>query len=277
MKISIVIVTYNRLAELAELLESIALQTVLPHEVIIVNDAGESIEPLVSLYSELPIKAIELTENVKHVRARNIGVKHVTGDAIMLCDDDDFITETHLEQAVIGLQHADFVYFDAEIVQFEKRENTRYPFKRQLFAYQYNLAEMKKFSTFVPSGSVYKKELHDKIGLFDPDVHNYWDWDFFLRAAEACSVKRIPMASVIYAFSEDGTNQSADLGLKRKMYLDRLCEKHQLGDLPTKNFFVLLEEPEMKDREAETKRVWDGKPVFTRYSQQEESNEITNG
>lgn len=122
MKISIVIVTYNRLAELSELLESIARQTVLPHEVIIVNDAGESIEPLVSLYSELPIKAVELTENVKHVRARNIGVTHVTGDCIMLCDDDDFITETHLERSLKELQNADFIYFDAEIVQFEKEE-----------------------------------------------------------------------------------------------------------------------------------------------------------
>lgn len=40
----------------------------------------------------------------------------------MLCDDDDFITETHLERSLKELQNADFIYFDAEIVQFEKEE-----------------------------------------------------------------------------------------------------------------------------------------------------------
>jgi hypothetical protein len=33
-------------------------------------------------------------------------------------------------------------------------------------------------------------------------------------------------------FFEGGGNQSADLGGKRKRYLDRLSEKHGLGELP---------------------------------------------
>lgn len=276
MKISVVIVTYNRLAELAELLESILRQTVSPYEVIIVNDAGESVGRVVELYEELPIKTIVLTENVGHVRARNIGVEHVTGDVIMLCDDDDYISAIHIERALNELHDADFLYFDAEIVQFEKRGNTRYPIERRSFSYKYDLEKMKKFSTYIPSGSLYKKELHTKIGLFDSEVHHYWDWDFFLRAAEACKIKRVPLASVVYAFLNNGTNQSADLGMKRKKYLDRLCAKHQLGDLPTKNFFVLLEEPDMKEREAKTEIVWDGTPMLTRLSQLEGSNETSN-
>ncbi len=266
MKISIVIVTHNRLSELAELLESISIQTEAPYEIIIVNDCGESIEPVVTLYKELPIKTVELLENMKHVRARNIGVGHVTGDYIMLCDDDDLLSQKHMEYAKEALHEADFVYFDAEIVNFEKHGKTRIPLKRRTFAYHYDEQGMRKFSTYVPSGSVYKKDLHDKIGMFDPNVHNYWDWDFMLRAAQACQVKRVPVASVIYAFAESGTNQSASLNDKRKTYLDKLCEKHHLGSLPQKNFFVLLEEPEMKDREAKTAIVWDGQPIHTRYS-----------
>ncbi len=52
----------------------------------------------------------------------------------------------------------------------------------------------------------------------------------------------------------------------RQYYLDVLSEKHQLGKLPTKNFFVLLEEPAMKKKEAESEIVWDGKPVASRLS-----------
>lgn len=76
---------------------------------------------------------------------------------------------------------------------------------------------------------------------------------------EACSLRE----RHICVF-EGGGNQSADLGGKRKRYLDRLSEKHGLGELPTKNFAVLLEEPDMKRREAPTDIVWDGKPVHSR-------------
>lgn len=268
-KLSIVIVTYNRLEELAELLESISRQTVLPHEIIIVNDAGKSIKPVAKLYKELPIKIIELEENVKHVRARNIGVGHVTGEAIMLCDDDDFFTEHHIERVLKELATADFVYTDAEIVQFKMKGHTRYPVSRRTFAYKYDYQDMRKFSTYIPSGSAYKKLLHNKIGLFDPEMHNYWDWDFILRIAKVCQIKRLPVASVIYAFSDEGNHQSADLGKKRKSYLEKLCDKHELGDLPTKNFYVLLEEPAMKRREAATEIVWDGKPILSRLESYE--------
>lgn len=47
---------------------------------------------------------------------------------------------------------------------------------------------------------MYRRSLHDTLGYFDPDVHNYWDWDFYLRAAKQHRVKRVPCASVIYAF-----------------------------------------------------------------------------
>ncbi|WP_031304381.1 MULTISPECIES: glycosyltransferase family 2 protein [Bacillus amyloliquefaciens group] len=264
MNISIVIVTYNRIPALCELLESISMQTIKPYEVIIVNDAGESVEQAKQLYSDLPIQIIDLEQNAGHVEARNAGVKKASGDCIMLCDDDDFITPGHLERMAAALADADFVHSDAEIVSFEEQGGTRYPMSRKPFAYTADYADMRVFSTYVPSGSMYRRSLHDTLGYFDPDVHNYWDWDFYLRAAKQHRVKRVPCASVIYAFFEGGGNQSADLGGKRKRYLDRLSEKHGLGELPTKNFAVLLEEPDMKRREAPTDIVWDGKPVHSR-------------
>ncbi|MGG4109920.1 glycosyltransferase family 2 protein [Bacillus subtilis] len=264
MKISIVIVTHNRIPALCELLESISRQTLKPYEIIIVNDAGESVVPVKALYPELPIAVINLEKNSGHVAARNAGVKEASGDCIMLCDDDDFITPGHIEKMAKEIETADFVHSDAEIVSFEEKNGTRYPVSRKLFAYTADYEDMRVFSTYVPSGSMYRRFLHDEIGYFDADVHNYWDWDFYLRAAKDYRVKRVPCASVIYAFSDAGDNQSADLGAKRKQYLDRLSEKHGLGELPTKNFAVLLEEPEMKRREAKSEMVWDGEPVYSR-------------
>ncbi|MCY9195365.1 glycosyltransferase [Bacillus atrophaeus] len=264
MKISIVIVTYNRIPALCELLESISRQTMNPYEIIIVNDAGESVDHVKELYAELPIAVLHLEKNAGHVLARNAGVKQASGDCIMLCDDDDFFTPGHLKRMAEEMETADLVHSDAEIVSFEERNGTRYPLSRKLFAYTADYEDMRVFSTYVPSGSMYRRFLHDELGYFDPEVHNYWDWDFYLRAAKEHRVKRVACASVIYAFSDAGDNQSSDLGAKRKQYLDRLSEKHGLGELPTKNFAVLLEEPDMKKREAASDIVWDGQPVYSR-------------
>ncbi|BBP93056.1 hypothetical protein BsIDN1_66740 [Bacillus safensis] len=73
MKISLLIVTHNRLSALCELLESITRQTVQPFEIVVVNDAGERVDIIQELYPELPIRLIHLDENVQHVNARNVG------------------------------------------------------------------------------------------------------------------------------------------------------------------------------------------------------------
>jgi glycosyltransferase involved in cell wall biosynthesis len=260
--VSVVIPTFNRPYFLCELLESLCHQTYLHFEVIIVNDQGDSVDFVKTLYPELPIHIIELEQKSYHVMARNEGVKRAKGEYILLCDDDDLLLPTHIETMVLEIDGYDLVYSDVEIFHYEIKDQVRIPTHTFLFAYEYDPAGMRKFSTFVPSGTLYKKSIHETIGYFDPSVSHYWDWDFFLRVSEHFRVKRVPVASVLYAFSATG-HQSSNPEVMRP-YLDRLCEKHQLGFLPTKNFFLLLEEPEVQKRRAESRRIWDQKPILSR-------------
>lgn len=264
--VSVIIPTYNRLGMLSELMEALVQQTRKDFEVIVVNDGGERVDSLKEYYSELDLTIIDLTENVKHVQARNIGVSFAKGEFIMLIDDDDLIIPTHIETMVERIKEVDLVYSDVEIVQYDKRNGVREATGRHLFAYELDLPAMRKFSTFVPSGSLYRSCLHDRIGKFDPEMKNYWDWDFFLRVSEKFKVARSAVAGVLYDFSEENSNQSKDLNSMR-FYLDRLSKKHNLGELPTKNFWLLLEEPEVKGREAKSKIVWNGMPFISRLQQ----------
>ncbi|MBS2970921.1 glycosyltransferase family 2 protein [Metabacillus sp. KIGAM252] len=268
MKISVVVTTYNRLWALAELMECLLRQTLKPHEIIIVNDAGERVDRLQEMYPELPIQIQHLTENGGHVTARNLGVRQATGDAIMLCDDDDLLMPSHLERMSRSLDKADLVYSDAEIVRFKWQRFIRFPQERRLFAYQYDPQNMKRFSTYVPSGSLYKRKLHEEIGYFDLDVHNYWDWDFILRVMKKHIVKRVPVAGVIYSFDGEGDNQSAQLNSVREGFLNIFADKHDLGELEVKNFSTLLEEPEIKSLESSSEIIWDGMPIVSRLAQE---------
>jgi glycosyltransferase involved in cell wall biosynthesis len=261
--LSIVIPTYNRAAALCELLESIYQQEITDLEVIIVNDFGENMSFVQDLYPELAITVIEMESNQKHVKARNRGLEAARGEYIMLCDDDDLLVKGHIARMLKEISDADLVYSDVEIFDYELRDGSRHPTKRFVFAYEHDLAAMRKFSTFVASGCMYRHSVQDDLGPFDHEMYHYWDWDFFLRAAEVFRIKRIPVASALYAFSNVGDNMSGDLEDMRP-YLDKLSVKHGLGQLPTKNFFLLLEEPEVASRKAESELVWDGKPIVSR-------------
>lgn len=183
----------------------------------------------------------------------------------MLIDDDDLIVPTHMETMVNAIQGYDLVYSDVEIVNFQLKNGVRIPANRFMFAYEMDLEAMKRFSTFVSSGCLYRREIHNELGVFDPEVHNYWDWDFFLRVSEKHRVKRVPVAGVLYDFSDANNNQSKNhSSTSRRYYLDMLSKKHNLGVVPTKNFFLLLEEPEVKQRKTESKIIWDGEPFISK-------------
>ncbi|WP_081824416.1 glycosyltransferase family 2 protein [Paenibacillus sp. UNC451MF] len=261
--VSVIIPTYNRLDSVCELLESLCRQTYRNLQIVLVNDAGESVRAVSELYPELDLTIVELEKNVRHVQARNQGLAFARGEYILLCDDDDLLLPTHVERMLAAIADADMVYSDVEIFDYVLEGMTRRATKRFVFAYEHDLEAMRRFSTFVSSGCLYRKSLHERIGLFDVDMYHYWDWDFFLRASEHGQVKRVPAASALYAFSQSGSNMS---GAHEDMrpYLDRLSAKHNLGKLPTKNFFLLLEEPEMQERKAATEVLWDGEPIVSR-------------
>lgn len=204
--VSVIIPTYNRPIELSECLDALARQTYQHLEVWIVNDYGEPVTQVKELYPELNIHVINHDENLKHVHARNTALQHVNGEYILLCDDDDILLPTHVETMLREIEDADLVYSDVEIVSYTYEQHRRVPVSRRLFAYHSTDEQMRRFSTFVSSGCLYRRSIHEQIGPFDPAMLNYWDWDFYLRASAHFHCKRVPIASVLYAFSDSGNH-----------------------------------------------------------------------
>ena len=105
MEVSVIIPTYNRTEELKEALESIIEQTMLPKEVLIVDDSEhDEIQNLVKQKkNEFEFKGITL----KYIRnekersltiARNIGIEHSAGDIILFLDDDVILEKEYIEE-----------------------------------------------------------------------------------------------------------------------------------------------------------------------------------
>lgn len=100
--ISVVIPAYNTAATIRAAITSVAQQTLLPLEVIVVDDASndKTVSVVRSIQSTFPsqwLKLIELPTNVGAASARNAGWNAATGTHIAFLDSDDIWHPSKLE------------------------------------------------------------------------------------------------------------------------------------------------------------------------------------
>lgn len=115
MKVSVIIPTYNRQDDLKRCLASLMYQTVAPYEVVIVDDSDKvDIEQyLKQMWGDppvIPVRGVPCSEIVlRYIRHRgerslarceNLGVRHASGDIVLILDDDVVLDEHYIEEIV---------------------------------------------------------------------------------------------------------------------------------------------------------------------------------
>ena len=95
--VSVLIPTVDRPAYLQTLLAQLRRQTIPPAELVVVDQtaAGRSQPGLYEPFRDLPLKVIHQTEPGQ-CTSRNAGIQSCTGEFILLLDDDDAVSYTHL-------------------------------------------------------------------------------------------------------------------------------------------------------------------------------------
>ena len=190
-KISVVIPTLNRINTLQRALDSVINQTYKPAEIIVV-DNGSSDGTLKFLREQYP-KITILTENKIGVSsARNKGIKKSINQWIALLDSDDAwhprkleIQTSMLDSALkeYNLIHTDEIWFrnNKHINQMKKhKKQGGYIFERCL-----------SLCCISPSSVLFKKNILDKVGLFDESLPVCEDYDMWLKI---CSSEEVLFA-----------------------------------------------------------------------------------
>ena len=190
-KISVVIPTLNRINTLQRALDSVINQTYKPAEIIVV-DNGSSDGTLKFLREQYP-KITILTENKIGVSsARNKGIKKSINQWIALLDSDDAwhprkleIQTSMLDSALkeYNLIHTYEVWFrnNKHINQMKKhKKQGGYIFERCL-----------SLCCISPSSVLFKKNILDKVGLFDESLPVCEDYDMWLKI---CSSEEVLFA-----------------------------------------------------------------------------------
>ena len=190
-KISVVIPTLNRINTLQRALDSVINQTYKPAEIIVVDNGSSdgTLKFLREQYSKIRI----LTENKLGVSsARNKGIKKSINQWIALLDSDDAwhprkleIQTSMLDSALkeYNLIHTDEVWFrnNKHINQMKKhKKQGGYIFERCL-----------SLCCISPSSVLFKKNILDKVGLFDESLPVCEDYDMWLKI---CSSEEVLFA-----------------------------------------------------------------------------------
>lgn len=97
-EIAIIIPTKNRPQDVARCLNSIKNQTILPHEVVIVDSSDvDTLKSIQDIFPGLKIRYLR-EWNASKNRARNIGIESASAQIVLILDDDVILEKDHVKE-----------------------------------------------------------------------------------------------------------------------------------------------------------------------------------
>lgn len=186
--VSVILPTFNRPELLAKALQSIMTQTFRDYEVIVINDAGVDVAPLVNHFNNTGnFRYINKETNQGLAAARNTGIRAAKGKYLAYLDDDDVFYPDHLETLVNFLEGNQYrvAYTNAYRAIQEKNGDTYTTVQKDNpYDDDYD-ADRLLVENYIPVLCVmHERKCLDQAGLFDESLPRHEDWDLWIRLSQ---------------------------------------------------------------------------------------------
>lgn len=253
MKISLIIPSYNRSHLLKRALQSVFEQSLLPDEVIVVDD-GSTDDTAEMLRNLFPQVIYLHQDNAGVSSARNLGIQHSTGSWIALLDSDDTWLKDKLVMQVSSLKQSPEIkicHTEEIWIRNGTRVNAMNKHKKSggwIFEQCLPLCAMS------PSSIMIHRSIFDELGLFDESLPACEDYDLWLRISNAFPVLFLeqPLINKYGGHEDQLSHQHWGMDRFRIQALDKLLKQGQLShknkDLATK---MLLKKARIFQKGAE--------------------------
>ena len=236
--VTVIVVTRDRPALLADALASIAAQKRAPLEVRIADDGEIPATEVVAGAGLLEVTVLPV-EVRQPGAARNRAAAQARGDVLAFLDDDDRWRPAHLEGLIQAFQdpHCGVAYADAAVIRERiDRDGRRVDLETRIIARDWDAQVMERDDYVPPSALAVRRSWFEELGGFDESFACSEDWDFLLRAAHAGVPRRVPGVTVEIRMREQG-HASQDQSAERRACLQRLSARHGLPPLDIKTFW----------------------------------------
>lgn len=174
MKVSVVIPVFNAIKYIGEAIESIYEQTTKVEEIICVDDCSEdgSLEFILQNFPN--VRPIRRLVNMGPSHARNMGIKASRGNIISFLDADDKWPKDKIQWQSNEMMKDKSLMLVGGKTQLFSEKNDK----------QKSEGGEKHFNVYLGSLLI-RKEVFDRVGLFNEHLRLSEDQDWFLRVREA--------------------------------------------------------------------------------------------
>lgn len=198
---SIVITTKNRLDFLRRAVNSILKSSLLPKEIIIINDGGEKPDLSDMDFNTVNVIVENNESSLGANYSRNKGIELSSTENIFLLDDDDAVEVDSFQKRMNVLlkdERIGLVYTGIKIVLNSELNNVR----RTVLPRDYSNYTEALFSRGNVIGSTSRVLIRKKFfltaGKFDETLPCMQDYDLWIRMSQHCIIKHDNSATVIY-------------------------------------------------------------------------------
>lgn len=238
-KISVVIPTYNKAQSLKKAIESVLNQTYQNLEVIVIDDGStDETKEVVKSFKD-PRIIYFWKKNKGPASARNMGIKRAKGKYIAFLDSDDLWLKEKLEKQI------DFMERNPETgllgtgcyeVTDKGKAIGKKIFPRKNKVLQKDLI---KYNPFIQSSIMTKREVFDKVGLYDEKFRESEDYELWLRLAEYYKIGNLPVPLVMKRYYQESLSSAKD---KEQLFFVLKAKKKAIlsGQYPKWCYFYLL-------------------------------------
>jgi len=246
--VSIIIPTYNRAHLIGRVIQSVLNQIYQDFEIIVVNDGStDNTKEVIRKFQERDerIKYIKHNKNKGASAARNTGIKAARGKFIAFQDSDDEWLPEKLEKQMKVFENAPekvgVVYTDMWRIMRNKRKcYFSSPMITPEDGIIYKQALDYKVMNIGIGTAVIKREVFEKVGMFDEDFPRFIDLEFFIRVSKYYYFYHLSEPLVNYFDADEGISANTKaLITARKLILEKyfkdierdkkVLAKHYLG------------------------------------------------
>jgi|SRR5690606_29077070 len=190
--VSVIIPTYNRQNYISQAIESILDQDFEGNVEIIISDDGSTDNTLnVVKNYEGNIRIIKRPDDCFKQGAsgaRNRGIMASKYSYICFLDSDDFFLPGHLKNMVSKIESKPDINFAfCRLLEVDENYNKnlfRLWSKALITQRDIRLLTLSKHNVIQTNGFIFKREVFDKIGMFDENLSNGEDTDLWMRISE---------------------------------------------------------------------------------------------
>lgn len=208
-RISVIIPTYNCAEYVAQTLHGVVRQDWEDLEIIVVDDGSTDGTPGIAASYGSQVRLI-VQDNAGVCAARNRGIEMATGEYICLLDHDDYWLPGKLHQQVRTLEGypgAGVVY--SSFQHWTRRSDGCFP-APETFSAERQVTDIDAaYSGWIyhlflldcwmlTSTAMFRREVFDRCGVFDPTLPYSEDWDLWLRISRVYPFVKLKQATTLY-------------------------------------------------------------------------------